>query len=120
MGEVGFAVRRDRGDGDGIPSVQGDGGGGRSSSTNGGGGVVGFLQGPLAAVGVQEGLRGPSRRRRPRRARQIIQGTDVVVCSRIGAGSDAFVRAIGGDQESERERGRGSASCRRVCFFGRG
>lgn len=32
-------------------------------------------------------------------ARQIIQGADVVVCSCIGAGNDAFVRAIGGDQE---------------------
>lgn len=32
-------------------------------------------------------------------ARQIIQAADVVVCSCIGAGNDAFVRAIGGDQE---------------------
>eukprot|EP00903_Cladosiphon_okamuranus_P006318 g6193.t1 len=32
-------------------------------------------------------------------ATQIIQGADVVVCSCIGAGNDAFVRAIGGDQE---------------------
>ncbi|CAB1117510.1 unnamed protein product [Ectocarpus sp. CCAP 1310/34] len=32
-------------------------------------------------------------------ARQIIKGADVVVCSCIGAGNDAFVRAIGGDQE---------------------
>eukprot|EP00752_Nemacystus_decipiens_P008749 g7810.t1 len=32
-------------------------------------------------------------------ARQIIQGADVVVCSCVGAGNDAFVRAIGGDQE---------------------
>ncbi|CAM9763363.1 unnamed protein product [Hapterophycus canaliculatus] len=32
-------------------------------------------------------------------AKQIIRGADVVVCSCIGAGNDAFVRAIGGDQE---------------------
>lgn len=34
-----------------------------------------------------------------RAAKEILQDVDVVVCSCIGAGNDAFVRAIGGDQE---------------------
>ena len=32
-------------------------------------------------------------------AKEILKEVDVVVCSCIGAGNDAFVRAIGGDQE---------------------
>lgn len=34
-----------------------------------------------------------------RAAQEILKEVDVVVCSCIGAGNDAFIRAIGGDQE---------------------
>lgn len=44
------------------------------------------------AFAMLEGVQGQA-------AKEILKEVDVVVCSCIGAGNDAFVRAIGGDQE---------------------
>lgn len=48
--------------------------------------------GTRQAFAMLEGVQGQA-------AKEILKEVDVVVCSCIGAGNDAFVRAIGGDQE---------------------
>lgn len=48
--------------------------------------------GARQAFAMLEGVQGQA-------AKEILKEVDVVVCSCIGAGNDAFVKAIGGDQE---------------------